>query len=171
MAQELPCPNCKKKIDGEATVCPYCQSPFTVEQIEARKSELADGNKAATIGCLAILLFIGGCVWWNMPTEEEEAAQAAAKAEEKKKGFHCLSGWDGSHPQLVETVKSNLRDPDSFEHVETKVTPTAPNGNHILFMKYRARNGFGGMNVNQAGATMKNDDCTIILNTMGDDLP
>ncbi|RAP39376.1 hypothetical protein BYZ73_20855 [Rhodovulum viride] len=87
-------------------------------------------------------------------------AKAAAEAEERRKGFHCLSGWDGAHPAFKRIVKNSMRDPDSFEHVETRVGPVT-NGWHTIRMVYRARNGFGGMNVGEAVGRYRNGDCSV----------
>jgi hypothetical protein len=63
----------------------------------------------------------------------------------------CFSAWDGSNRELVEQVKNNLRDPDSFEHIGTHYTDK---GSYLaLVMKYRAKNGFGGYNVDYANGT------------------
>ena len=93
-------------------------------------------------------------------TSEELATERAAEAEKRTKGFHCLSSWDGSHSAFANRVKSMMREPDSFEHIETKVTPVDASGMHTIFMQYRARNGFGGMNVGTALGTYKNSDCS-----------
>ena len=85
--------------------------------------------------------------------------QTPYEAQERYKGFHCLSGWDGAHPGLKRAVKAALRDPDSFEHAETRVTPADVNGRHRITMTYRARNGFGGMNVTTAHGTYGTRDC------------
>lgn len=90
---------------------------------------------------------------------EAEAAAAAKEAADRKAGFHCLSRWDGSHLDFVEDVRDSLRDPNSFEHVETRVTPVDDEGRHMLVMTYRARNGFGGMNVGRAVAQVDNATC------------
>ena len=90
----------------------------------------------------------------------KEALAKAKAAEERKSGFHCLSSWDGSHRGIVDALKESLRDPDSFQHVETRITPTDAKGNHMLLMKYRARNGFGGMNIGQLAAIVKDADCS-----------
>lgn len=92
-------------------------------------------------------------------TAARETADAAKAAENKRKGFHCLKGWDGSHFDLVKAVEASLRDPDSFEHVETRIGPINENGTHVLTMKYRARNGFGGMSVGTVIATVDNATC------------
>jgi len=89
----------------------------------------------------------------------ERAAEVLADAEERSKGFHCLSSWDGSHRDFRDAVKSMMRAPDSFEHIETRVTPVANDGTHTILMEYRAQNGFGGMNVATAVGTYRNSDC------------
>ncbi|MCG8436034.1 MAG: hypothetical protein MJA83_18600 [Gammaproteobacteria bacterium] len=92
----------------------------------------------------------------------EEAKRVAEKAENKRRGFHCLSAWDGSHHAVVGYVKDRLRDPGSFEHAETRISPNK-DGNHLLIMEYRARNGFGGMSVATVTATVSNATCDAII--------
>jgi hypothetical protein len=89
------------------------------------------------------------------PSQDEKDADRHA-------GFHCLSSWDGSHRELVDLVRESLRDPSSFEHVETRVTPVDAKGEHRLVMKYRAKNGFGGTNLEMAYASYRNSDCKIV---------
>lgn len=97
---------------------------------------------------------------------QEEAARIAEAAENRRKGFHCLNSWNGSHRGVVNWLKDNLRDPDSYEHIETRITPVNTAGEHTLIMQYRARNGFGGMTVETLTATVQNSNCnaTIISN-------
>jgi hypothetical protein len=87
-------------------------------------------------------------------------AEIEEDAAKRQTGFHCLSSWDGSHRELVDALKSTLREPDSFEHVETRITPVNEKGFHVLMMNYRARNGFGGMNIGRLAATVKSSDCS-----------
>lgn len=54
MATKMPCGYCKKKIDINATRCPYCQAQFTPEEVAARKK---DASKIA-FGCLAVIVLI-----------------------------------------------------------------------------------------------------------------
>ena len=97
---------------------------------------------------------------------ERERVAAAQAAETRRKGFHCLSSWNGSHRGVKNYIVDRLRDPDSFEHVETRITPVNANGEHTLIMQYRARNGFGGMNVEYVTARVDNETCraTIVAN-------
>lgn len=92
---------------------------------------------------------------------DEENAKLAEAAEEKRRGFHCLSGWDGSQRNLVEWTKKNLNDPGSFEHDETRISPVDGDGTHTVFMDYRAKNGFGGVVRGSIVATIKSSDCSL----------
>lgn len=95
--------------------------------------------------------------------ERERTAEVIKEAENKRKGFHCLSPWDGTHRAVENYVEQNLRDPDSYEHIETSITPVNDKGTHTLFMKYRAKNGFGGMTIGQVVATIQNAGCSATI--------
>lgn len=146
------------------------------------------GNGALTNGCLIALAALGGIAALGAliqvidpegvkerAAEAEADSRAAAAIESEKDaakrraGFHCLSAWDGSHRELVNALKTTLRDPDSFEHIETRITPVDDKGAHVLMMNYRARNGFGGMNVGRLAAKVNNSDCSfeILANADG----
>lgn len=118
--------------------------------------------KLAVVG-----LVIAGFSLVNLETESvgyttslATAGELAAEAENHRLGFHCLSSWDGSITAFRDAVRDTMRDPDSFEHIETRITPVNETGHHIVFMDYRARNGFGGMNVGRAAATVRGSDCS-----------
>jgi hypothetical protein len=84
----------------------------------------------------------------------------AIKEHSGKSGVHCLSGWDGSYRPLVQIIKKNLKDPDSFKHRETRITPSE-NGVHIVAMTYGAKNSFGGYVVENAIARVTSQ-CSLI---------
>lgn len=88
---------------------------------------------------------------------ERNGAEPAAEAKPAN-GEHCLSGWDGANRDLVRQVKASMREPDSFEHVETRIYGN-DNGEHGLWMTFRARNGFGGMNVEKVYARIDHESC------------
>ena len=94
--------------------------------------------------------------------QAKEAAKVAVIHETSKKGFDCLSGWDGSHRGLVNYVRQRLRNPSSFEHIETSITPVDKKGHHLVVMKYRAENGFGGMNVEAVPAVINHEICDLV---------
>ena len=107
-----------------------------------------------TIGAIVIIIGLASMVGGG-----DKEADAAQKAEDTRKGFHCLSSYNGAHRGVEKYVKENLRDPASYGHIETKITPVSEKGEHVLIMKYRAKNGFGGMNVESIVATVKNETC------------
>jgi len=80
---------------------------------------------------------------------EEEKKQAEAKAIADKKAVYQkwvedqFSVWDGSNRYLVDLLKENLNDPKSFDHEETTYKDM---GDYLIIkMTYRAKNGFGGL--------------------------
>ncbi len=121
-------------------------------------------------GVFLFFILINTCF---APTPEETAARDRAEdrarverqreeAEERRKGFHCLSVWSGSHPTLVRLVKENLNDPGSFEHVETSVTPVHEGEygpQHGITMKFRAKNMYGALVLNEAQGVYLSGDC------------
>ncbi len=99
-----------------------------------------------------------------MPSDAEKQAEAEAEAEairieNRRKGFHCLSPWSGHSTYFEDAVKAELRDPDSFAAVDTTIGPVTPKGMHPIRMKYRAKNGFGGYNVEEAAGAVDPTSC------------
>lgn len=104
------------------------------------------------------------------PTLSAEQVAAKAKAEEDRRNArHCRSNWDGSPLKVVDAVKKTLRDPNSFEHDDTRITPVDQAGHNRVVMKYRAKNGFGGMNIGYAAATIDNRTCDVLSLVSADD--
>ena len=149
---------------------------------KSKFDEFSDGLKGL------IFLVILGVVGWNwltsdgeeaeaaqsqpaaaLSTEEkatavaEAAAKAAEEAKEKAYGFHCLSGWDGSHRGFVDGVKAQLNDPDSFEHDETRTWTVGPDGRNNVTMLFRAKNGFGGVIRGRAVGSFDNATCEALV--------
>ena len=164
------CPACAEEVKAEANVCRFCGYDFELKKSGAEaaaKRKKDSDDKAKGIGCLVLIGLAGLVYFFTLPSAEEKAATAQAEVEKRTKGFHCLSAWDGSNRSLVDQVKAGLRDPESFEHVETKITPaTGPSKQHNIIMQYRARNGFGGMNAGSAIGTVDPNSCeaTIVEN-------
>lgn len=68
--------------------------------------------------------------------KEQEEAEKAKQAELAK----YFSAWDGSNRELVELVKANMNDPDSFEHVETRFKDHGDG--YRIVMTFRGKNAF-----------------------------
>lgn len=181
------CDDCGKEVSTKASSCPNCGAPIanqTTKPIKKKKSffgRLIKWTLIVFVALTALGMYLGSNL---TPEEQAERDERRAKAEkqeqvkqakeaqekakqeaaDKKAGFHCLSKWDGSHSGVYNFVKKRMRDPDSFEHVETKITPVDEKGEHLLSMTYRAKNGFGGMNLETVTAIIKNDNCSAVVN-------
>jgi hypothetical protein len=154
------------------TVEAQAPSPAAKPATDKRAAFEKRASEGCGIGC-ALLILIGipylvvrQCST-PPPTAEQIKADAAKAEEDQRRGFHCLSGWDGSNASLVQQVKDQLREPDSFEHIETRITPEV-DGRHNITMEYRARNGFGGMNVATAVGTVDHRTCEATLTSTGE---
>jgi hypothetical protein len=129
------------------------------------------------IGSLIFIIVIGAPVFligWIFSDKEvevelsrqERAVLASKEAEYGATGFHCLSGFNGAHRDVERLVKAQLKDPSSFEHTETRITRVSSAGAHQLYMDYRAKNGFGGIVVATATATIVNSSCQATILTL-----
>lgn len=167
------CPACKASAQMSDMACPRCGQSFTVssDPIHGRSAvgltEVLGGLIGLAIPVVGISLLLSQCHGQSEKTPEQLEADAKQVELSREKGSHCLSGWDGSVPALKEAVKAQLRDPGSFEHIETVIAPQGSDGRHEVMMKYRARNGFGGMTVEYAKASASNFDCSVRLERIG----
>lgn len=86
------------------------------------------------------------------PTAAEIEAQKVVKEKEDRKELlqKSFSAWDGSHIKLEEYIKNSMNDPKSYEHVETLYWDR---GEHLIVLsKFRGKNAFGGVVLNQVRA-------------------
>lgn len=86
---------------------------------------------------------------------KNKVAYYEPKANRQEKIIKQFSSWDGSHRQFEIMVKNRLKDPDSYEHDNTKYIDK---GDHIIVvMRYRAKNSFGGYVVETKGGKFSID--------------
>jgi hypothetical protein len=83
----------------------------------------------------------------KLAAEKAKAMAQKAERERAEKIKKQFSQWDGSHYNLVELVKKNMHNPDSFEHVSTKYWEY--DDHLIVSMAYRGSNMFGAIIVNR----------------------
>ena len=165
------CTSCGAEIADGARYCSSCGASLSVAAAQPAKAQ--PPRTDALKGCAGLAVILGliyaaaTCAAGGGKSDQHKAADAAKAIEDKRKGFHCLSAWDGSNDSLVEQVKATLRDPASFEEIETKITPVK-DGKHMIIMTYRAKNGFGGMNVGSAIGTVDHESCKATLVSAGD---
>lgn len=140
-------------VKRQARICRYCRSELPLELGEA-SDQRSDWRRAGCMGII-VLFLVGFLVALVRGPSEEDRAEDAAR---RQKGFHCLNAMDGSSYLFEAAVKKMLRDPESFEHIATYIAPEK-DGRHSISMQYRARNGFGGMNVSSAIGYLDHDSC------------
>ncbi|NML70608.1 hypothetical protein HHL23_12440 [Chryseobacterium sp. RP-3-3] len=93
--------------------------------------------------------------------KKEEEEKYLQELQEKKMNWkkNCISGWDGSCTKLVRTIKPNLLDPKSFEHIDTSFKMM--NDYVTVIMQYRAKNAFGAYNIGIVTAKVSYD-CEVL---------
>ena len=140
-----------------------------------------DNPRGAKFGCIGFVvaivvglaLLLGYCSNQRDAQERQESTTEKMEADAREaeyqnsvtNGTVCADGRGGSNLELVDAVKARLRDPDSFEHVQTAIGARNAQGQYPTLMHYRARNGFGGYNVGLAHARLAlagRRDCRVV---------
>lgn len=177
------CEECGGTVSEKAAVCPHCGAPgpsYGQSQSEPaahipapKKSKKSLVVFSVIAGLILIAAFGSPDDETEKPAlqpedevpallpEDEVAATSNEANEERRKGLHCLSVWNGANRDFARKIENQMRDPDSFEHIETKITPVDVNGLHRVQMTFRARNGYGGMTNGVAVAYINQDDCKV----------
>lgn len=117
---------------------------------------------AGKIGCLSPLfipvLLIGYCshrsTESNRAAAQEEVVQKAsddaAYQDSVRTGAVCEDGPNGLNTGFQLNVMRQLKDPDSFSHIGTVITPATEGGGYDALMRFRSKNSFGGYVVGAA---------------------
>lgn len=141
---QVKCPSCGQLMPVASNYCGSCGWGLD------RAGERAQSSLGGWFGLLIILGVLGLCFYWFFDLgDEPEPPKTAAELR-----VDLLSGgfspWDGSHYELVYWLKSQLKDPGSYEHINTTYRD---NSDHLmLYMRYRAKNSFGGYSVGSVSA-------------------
>lgn len=110
--------------------------------------------------CVLGVIYIAS-LFGERPTPE------ATEAEEVKveiPGERC-KGYHGEARNFSGLVKERLRNPDSFEHVQTSYGPVKK-GMMLATMQYRGTNGFGAIDTRIATGQVMVTDCAARVLTM-----
>lgn len=142
--------NARVKAELQGMIVTAIQpAPSTIAALtKAQKKKDAKGNwirlgvAGGFIVCVAICC--SGVLSSSEPNRRSSGPSrstvASSPAPSVPNGF---SAWDGSHTGLVKLIKADMNDPDSFQHVETRVVDK---GDHLLVgMTFRGKNAFGGV--------------------------
>ncbi|MES2337105.1 MAG: hypothetical protein V4537_03290 [Pseudomonadota bacterium] len=174
------CPSCGKPTNEYASHCRHCGAalrPDAQGQSQGGFLKRAFGIDTAVgrLGCygtvaaiLALPAFgITQCVRHSSDEVPGISAQSAegpvttAQDEEEayyqrrvKSGEVCADGPKGLNTSFELSVKQQLKDPDSFEHMGTVITPAKNSDEYDALMRFRSRNSFGGFAVGTAVARL-----------------
>ncbi|MBS0467951.1 MAG: hypothetical protein JSS31_12475 [Proteobacteria bacterium] len=91
--------------------------------------------------------------------QQEDASKRAAMEANVKGQF---SSYDGSHRKVEAAIKARLKDPGSYEHVETRYSVNADS--ITVHTTYRARNSFNALVPGTAVATVDANGNVLSLN-------
>jgi hypothetical protein len=142
------------------------------QEPEIEQGESVQGRPAlkwTSVGCAGLVAIgvvsviagdgaTGGDTSQSTPYSRDSQQASVQTDADRQKGFHCLSEWDGANRSAVRQVRELMRNPKSFEHIETKIYGN-DGGEHGLWMTFRAENGFGGMNVERIYARVDHETC------------
>lgn len=112
-------------------------------------------RRTTVVLVVVVILAVGYQVATFTP---KQASSAIAHAPKPKDAYGNCRGYKGEVRNLASLVQSRLRNPPSFEHVETR--SGAPKGGVFeAVMTYRATNGFGGVDTAVAIGEVRTSDC------------
>lgn len=101
--------------------------------------------------------------WQKLLDHEKELLRQADNVKDQKSAFEdkCISRWDGACNALERVVKYNMKDPSSYEHIDTRYKVLYDEGYMIVVMKYRGKNSFGAFVINRVEAKVS-FDCEVL---------
>lgn len=133
----------------------YERTPQGADQAQERRAERAKKVENDRIEAEADLL--------ERETEQRsERIQAADEASERmaENLADCRSFFGDDISELSDMIEDRLHNPSSFEHVETRVVTTAPDGN--VDVDFRAENRFGATRTYRVRADVNPDTCEVL---------
>ena len=127
------CSECSKEISSDASKCPLC----------CAKQNKKVGIVGIVVAVALLALVVKASLRTSTPDsrtlEQIAAAAVADKAHSDRMSASAIA---------LRTIKMSLRDPDSVKWASVSASKDAT----IVCVEYRAKNGFGGMNLEYATA-------------------
>ena len=155
----MKCPYCMESIKNWSLKCKHCQADLTTE--EAKLKIKGKGTSIKTIGIAVVVgLFLVWVVGMSLDFENMPSSTTGVAPTPRSFEQDCISSYDWSFKWFNTSFKKQLKDPDSYEHMETKYS-TNKEWLHTVIVQYRAKNGFWAKDL--GSATFKADnDCNIV---------
>ncbi|MCK4843318.1 MAG: hypothetical protein KAT04_15775 [Methylococcales bacterium] len=106
------------------------------------------GRPGLTLAWLAFG-FIMGLLVVASPSSNPSSSSNSQQSSVENKITSQFSSWNGEHRNLTKYIKYNMKDPGSYEHVETRFSTGS---DLIVITRYRGKNSFGAYNVDTVKA-------------------
>lgn len=145
------CKNCGTKLTIGTKFCHQCgfqtNDPISLTDIkkeDSKQSFKPIENNRNSNGCALTILVVLGLIFIVAifsPSDKD------SRDDNVTKEIVYNSSFDGSVSQVKRYLKSNLKDPDSYDGIEwskIQITESDPNYRYYVRHKYRAKNSFGG---------------------------
>jgi len=153
----ITCPECNKRISDTVLNCPHCGYHFKpLQPSEILKKEQKRQKTNTTIivvtfiaifGIIGMLSDKSTKISDSNSVPPVETSRNTATSRPAPRDIVENSGWDGSVIQVKSWLKRNLKDPKSLEFIEWSPVHKSRDGTFTVRAKYRAKNSFGGYNV------------------------
>lgn len=112
----------------------YAWYRFAIRKIGSRTIAIGGGFLIAVLASIPLMITLDSI--FGVPSKNESAPQEIV----------YNSSWDASVKQVDKWLRDNLNDPKSLEIVEwSKVVKTEDGSGYLVRCKYRAKNSFGAM--------------------------
>lgn len=125
------CPECNKEISNKANACPHC-------------GHSKGTPKSYGCGTIILLLIIGTVIYGALKPKTPQIPQPLTPKTTEQIHAEKVANlfFMGKSIRCENWIKQHLKDPDSFETIETKYLDKKDFV--IVNVKYRAKNSFNG---------------------------
>mgnify|MGYP001382673009 CR=1 FL=1 len=127
------CKECGSEVSTKADACPKCGA----------KVKKGMGCGSLLVICLGVLIVVA-IATPSSPSSSAPSSSSSSSTPSKPREIVENSAWDGSVRQVERYLKSNLKDPDSYQSIEWSAVSKSSGGGFMVRHKYRAKNSFGG---------------------------
>lgn len=127
----MSCHECGKQVSSESKTCPSCG-------VKTKKPA------SLTAKLFVVLVGIGvvSAIVSKPPAEPPKTPEQLAQEERETAQYIAAANTS-------KAIRAAMREPDSLEYISLRVSDDAK----IVCAEYRARNGFGGMNIERMAVT------------------